>query len=125
MFVMAMCLVGLACQRAVPPPATYPVQGKVLLDGQPLTDGAIEFSPLTEPAVNAFGELGAEGAFSLSIIHGNERVKGAMPGDYRVTISFAARKEKDKRAPITIEGTRTVKAGDNLFTFELTSPPNP
>jgi hypothetical protein len=109
------------CRRTTPPPVTCPVRGKVLLDGKPLADGAVEFRALSEPSWTTLAEIQPDGTFSLSILHENRRIAGALPGAYRVTISFASRQEKDKRAPVVLEKTYTVGEGDNDFTFDVTS----
>ena len=122
--VLPLFALALGCQAAVPPPTTHPVHGKVLIDGKPLADGAVEFRALAEPSWTTIAEV-KDGAFELSILHENRRIKGALPGDYRVTVVIASRQEKDKRPPIVLEKTYTVAAGDNEFTLEATSPAGP
>ena len=115
-------LLAPGCQSSTPPPTTHPVHGKVLVNNELLTDGAVEFQALAEPSWSALADIQSDGTFSLSTLHEGKRIAGALPGEYRVTIVFAARKEQDKRAPITLEKTYTVTAGENNFTIEVTAP---
>jgi hypothetical protein len=71
-----------------------PVSGIVTLDGNPVADGAIRFSPTGEnPSgfVVAGGDTIKNGRFSIS------REVGLVPGTYRVTINAPnARAERSK-----------------------------
>src|SRR5258708_5413571 len=119
-----LCLVSaLGCEGRTPPPATHPVRGKVLLDGQPLTAGAVEFRAVDGGALTTLADIQADGAFALSILPEGRRVPGAVAGEYRVTVLFAAKHESQKRAPIVVEKTVTVTAGENVITVEASSPP--
>jgi hypothetical protein len=64
-----------------------PISGTVTLDGQPLAEGAIQFSPAggatAGPAVSA-GALIEGGRFSI------DREHGLIPGSYRVGVNAAA-----------------------------------
>lgn len=73
-------LVAAGCGETHDP--TYPVTGKVTLNGQPLTTGTVTFTPENGPS--ATGEIGADGTYSL--ITPPER-EGAMPGTYQVSVS--------------------------------------
>ena len=80
-------LVALAgCSRSGPPlPTAVPVKGRVLLpDGQPLRQARVMFNPTGIPAIEAFADLDANGAFSLQTYRPDD---GAVPGEYKVTIS--------------------------------------
>ena len=118
------CLLPLVagCDSAPPPPATHPVHGTVRLDGKLLEDGVVEFQPLDDAGHRAQGEIQPDGTYKLSILHDRKRIDGAVPGEYRVTILFMAKKETDKRPPQTLETTYQVVEGDNLINLELKNP---
>jgi hypothetical protein len=63
-------------------PARVPVSGQVLIDGQPLKYGQIQFIP--DNARLSGGRLDAEGRFTLSCFEKND---GAVLGLHRVTIT--------------------------------------
>ncbi|MFN0019514.1 MAG: hypothetical protein ACKVP0_14740 [Pirellulaceae bacterium] len=77
-------------------PVLYPVSGKVLVDGEPLTKGFVVFHPDDDrPIAGADlprGELNKEGVYEL---RSGERV-GAPPGNYRVVI---VAQDMNSRAP--------------------------
>lgn len=67
-------------------PQTVPVEGKVLLDGEPLTQGSVRFvSDTGRPAGSAIGE---DGSFKVVSISGNDQRKivGLVPGRYRISV---------------------------------------
>jgi len=59
-----------------------PISGKVLIDGEPLTYGFVQFIP--DNARPAQGKLDANGRFSLSCFEAND---GAVIGVNHVTVS--------------------------------------
>lgn len=59
-----------------------PVKGKVFVDGQPLTHGVVQVVP--EGARPAYGELNAEGEYSLMTFKEND---GTVPGVHPVTVT--------------------------------------
>jgi hypothetical protein len=77
------------CGKSDPRPR-FTVQGKVTLDGQPLTGGAVYFFPILDPdqelpasaSVASIGELGDDGSFKLS----TAGKSGAPVGKYRVRL---------------------------------------
>lgn len=84
------CLAALAplvgCQRPAFPVA--PVHGKVMIDGQPLTEGKVMFAPIAqgggmESGKPAFGPLQGDGSFVLSTYSDND---GAVVGEHWVSI---------------------------------------
>ena len=75
-----------ACSRS--PVALANVSGKVLLDGQPLAGGVINFQPIasgtgTNGGPGSTARIGPEGRFSLTTIRG---APGAVVGKHRVKI---------------------------------------
>ncbi|MAT72370.1 MAG: hypothetical protein CMJ58_22940 [Planctomycetaceae bacterium] len=116
---------------------TAPVTGVVTLDGQPVTTGAIIFTP--DSGWVGQGELDAQGRFALST-YGDQ--DGAIVGHHRVAIVAesgddpAEHFERPPTAPIrsliperyadnrTSGLTADVKAGvDNEISFPLTTKP--
>ncbi len=86
--VLALVLASSGCGRGgAPVPQTHKVTGKVAYeDGSALTGGAITFTLASDRSVTASGDIGADGAFTLYTIVGNQRFSGAMEGEHRVTI---------------------------------------
>ena len=78
-----------ACTACKPSPfALVPVSGTVLLDGKPLTGGAISFQPIVAgKGVNggpgSTARIGAEGRYSLATVRGQP---GAVVAKHRVKI---------------------------------------
>src|SRR5262245_24882447 len=62
---------------------TSPVEGVVLLDGQPLAGAAIGFVP-QGTGRDATGQTNAKGEFSMSTFEPRD---GVVPGEYKVVIS--------------------------------------
>lgn len=77
----AFCLVAaLGCGDGRP--ARVAVSGKVLIDGQPLTQGIVQFVPVgTRPSA---GKLDQEGKFTLTCFDGDD---GIVPGTHKVMIA--------------------------------------
>jgi hypothetical protein len=63
-------------------PQRVPVSGRVLIDGQPLTQGALMVAPQNErPSMAA---IGPDGSFELSCY---EKGDGAVPGTHKVSVT--------------------------------------
>ena len=82
--VLALMVLQAGCSRDTTP-KTYPVQGKVVYKGsqQPLTQGTVLFESVSEPKVQASGELQPDGSFELASDLGKP---GTVPGEHRVLI---------------------------------------
>lgn len=66
-----------------------PVSGTVCVNGKPVENIAVSFSPIPGQAVlapTASGITDANGRFTLSIV-GEHRISGAIPGKHRVTLN--------------------------------------
>jgi hypothetical protein len=64
-------------------PKTYPVRGTVTYNGEPVVDANLNFQ-LAVGSGNAFAKTDSEGKYELMTFeHGD----GAVPGDYRVSIT--------------------------------------
>lgn len=134
-FLIAMVLATAGCGGASTG-GRLPISGEVLLDGQPLDEGAIHFEPSVEEKVKMdAGGVIKNGKYSLTAEH------GLPPGKYIVSITSSA---KDTRTADEImkggpdaEGpkqridakynaqttlTAEVKPGANKFDFKVESP---
>jgi hypothetical protein len=67
---------------------TYPVQGKVLLDGEPAAYVHIDLEPMdaAQGGAPADGQTDGEGHFELRTFSNNEDPDGAVPGRYRLVV---------------------------------------
>jgi len=69
-------------------PAVEMVEGIVNLDGQPVGDASVFFSPAPGSAgLPAAGKTGSDGRFKLTTIRSKQGGGGAVAGDYVVTVS--------------------------------------
>ena len=65
-------------------PGTIPVGGKVLYQGEPVSQGTVLYSPVdTNSGRLARGALQADGSFELTTLKSGD---GALPGEYRVSV---------------------------------------
>jgi len=92
LFVMTAIFVGLCggCGRS--PYELAPVEGKVTVDGTPLTNARVMFAPIAagenrNSGKPAFGTLGADGHFVLATYDEND---GAVVGEHWVTLISTA-----------------------------------
>ena len=109
--VLLACLVGVSgCgRRPQGYPETAPVSGRVTLDGKPLAGATICFSPPEGRSSSATTDQA--GWYELSYAG---RVKGAMPGRNRVTISKPV---PDDPANLTQEERALLEAGEFSLPF--------
>jgi hypothetical protein len=83
LFVLAGLVAGCG-QRTLPQSQTYPVKGRILLQGQPASFVLVRFAPVGNAGMEAIGRTDKDGYFELRT--GNEGHDGAVPGQYTVTI---------------------------------------
>jgi hypothetical protein len=84
---LAVALAGCGEAHALLSAPVYEVKGQVLLkDAKPLPRGRVVFVPVEQSAIQAFGDLEADGTFTLKT-RGTEH--GAVVGRYRVRIEPA------------------------------------
>lgn len=67
-------------------PAVEFVEGEVLLDGAPLADATIGFSPAEGAGLGAFGRTDAAGRYRLTSAGAGRSLAGAPIGSYIVTV---------------------------------------
>jgi hypothetical protein len=110
----------------------YPVEGKVVYpDGQPLTEGTVEFETIEDikTRLNARGEIQPDGTFRLTTYVDND---GAVAGEHRALVMppLAVDNSAPVKRPIKAHyrgyetsGLRfTVKPEPNTFTIEVQRP---
>ena len=124
----AAALAGLAgCMGTGPAlPAAVPAKGVIqLADGQPLREGRLELSPKAKDGIEAFGDVHADGSFTLTSYKPND---GAVPGRYVVTISpynYAAPGGSPKpSADAARIPAKYLEAGTSNLEVEIKSPDN-
>ena len=106
------------------------VSGKVTLDGAPVADATITFSPKATGS-SAVTRTDAQGSYSL---RQTKALEGAAPGQYSVKISTYQMANPDAEPPLPAipekiplkynfqsELVKEIKAGDNTIDFELKS----
>jgi predicted small lipoprotein YifL len=139
--VFTVCLSG--CGPAGP--KTYPVKGKLTINGQAPKDVNMAFYPVGANLEAAGAEMAADGSYTLKT--GREGKAGAMAGDYKVVLSQntqtlgagqykpgaeggAPNMQRPSAGPLnfperylaaaTSDKTVTVKAGDNTINIDIT-----
>ena len=116
-----------------------PVSGRVTLDGKPLANAAIVFSPVAsadnmEPGPGSGGKTDADGRYILTIV--GKGTRGAVIGKHKVRITMIPdvdpsddRPQRPKPLPPRYSGKNTTleydvtPSGSSSANFELTSTP--
>ncbi len=95
-------LLGLVGCNKAPVLKTVAAGGIVTHQGQPVEGASVSFYPVTaESGRSAFGVTGSDGRFTLQTpVGGSTNSKGALAGDYKVTVV----KSSD---PVAMQGTAT------------------
>jgi hypothetical protein len=126
----ALALAMFACGCTSPAlPRTYPASGSVVYsNGQPLSDGAVLFTPTAgDPLLRILGEVAKDGTFTLRTQKDNQKVEGAPAGEFEVQVllPFVTEPRDDlKRArtrppPVTLPNSYKVEEKENTFRLEL------
>lgn len=104
-------------------PVVHPVTGSVTLDGMPLPNAIVHFSP--DKGTPSAGITDAAGKFELQEKTG---MKGAVVANHAVSISTdldGTRKKENEKVPAKYNTATTlsavVKEGENKFEFPLKS----
>ena len=66
-------------------PRPVKVTGKVTLNGEPVEGARVQFVPVLDTGKQANGSTGRDGQFELTTVENND---GAIPGDYKVVITY-------------------------------------
>jgi hypothetical protein len=76
------------CSSPPPKPTTYPAVGKVqFTGGKPFAGGIVSFTSTTDPRNVMEAMIADDGTFELSMMHGDQRINGALDGKYQVMVS--------------------------------------
>ena len=81
-FVALLCVVGCSPRG----PVVQFVEGTVTLDGVPVSDADVCFTPKGAEGMPALGKTDANGQYRLTAAQGGEFGKGAVLGDYDVRV---------------------------------------
>jgi hypothetical protein len=84
--IFVVCLMACGCGRVSD---AVPVAGIVLVDGKPLENVAVSFTPISGQAIpgpSSSGITDDQGRFVLKTV-GDQRTAGAVPGKHRVTLN--------------------------------------
>ena len=132
LFLVAVCVtVGfVGCGGPADFEGLQPVKGKVTLDGQPVTDGFVQFWPADKTQPTSYAQINSDGTYELTAGEGQ---MGAVAGQHKVTVngpeenSFDDAPQPDvavpeiysmvDTTPITVE----VQGGENNIDLELSS----
>jgi hypothetical protein len=107
---IALLLAGCGGGAADDRPALAPVTGKLMLDGQPVPNADVQFSP--EKGASSNGRAGADGTFTLTYGDGTP---GAAVGKHAVTVTAGGpTPEQQKALDAWAEGDRTVTVPKNV-----------
>jgi hypothetical protein len=98
-------------------PKTWSVKGKALNAGRPFVGGTIEFQPSGE-GQRAIGEIGPDGSFSVFTFFDNDKIDGAVPGTYRVSIIPPIPPDQNVQS-FNLPKTYTIEPRDNDFTIDV------
>jgi hypothetical protein len=117
---VAIVLVFTGCSSPrTPPPATYPVKGKVTYKGgSPLTGVMIEFRSTSDPSTTMMANIQADGSFELFTIFGNEKLAGGIAGPCQVTVHPPIVPGKSPSAHVLTQPI-TIEPKENNFTIEI------
>ncbi len=94
-----------------------PVEGVITLDGQPLEDATVTFTPMGSVGneiQQSFGRTDASGKYSLELLSGKQ--SGALIGNHNVGIAKNIETESDI---MTREEAQSVQLPKHEFTFEV------
>ena len=81
-FSATLCIVGCGDGRL----KTEPVRGVITLDGKPLADATVNFTPENEgEGIASFGQTNEQGMYLLQTLSGAADA-GTLPGEYIVTV---------------------------------------
>lgn len=94
------------CGRPSDGPPTFPVHGKLLIDGQPAMDAQVIFHPAAgknfdQRGARPTGKVGADGGFTLTTYHLGD---GAPAGEYSVAVYWARNPTSLEPSPDRLNG---------------------
>ncbi len=127
---LAAALTALGCsssEQVVKWPELHPAKGIVKVGGKTVSGGFVHFRPEDSATVDFVitSEVGADGTFSLTTGHAQdrkaERKPGAPAGKYIVTYSQPQGDQTAGKSALPIQGSQPVTIGssDNNLTVDL------
>lgn len=110
-------------------PTLYPVRGKALRGGTPLTSGLLRFTPAPETPESRdwliTAEISTDGTFEVQSLHSlsQKRGVGAPAGTFRVhlTISGGDQTQGSRIQNLTLANPVIIKAEPNDLTLDFSS----
>ena len=97
-----------------------PVSGRVVFNGQPLADVAVNFGPVTgglDGAYAAYGKTGSDGRYALKLVDNGRR--GATVGKNRVTLNESGTGGESDGAAPKLQFKLPPSARDGTLMFEV------
>jgi hypothetical protein len=110
---------GLSDGRVVKDYKFNPVKGRVFTGDQPMTQGTVEFQPVSDPNFTSAGPIQPDGSFTLTTIMPGKTNSGAPEGEYRVMISVPQPPGQRPVGPFRIPEKITVNPGENDFKLRI------
>ena len=97
-----------------------PVSGRVLVDGQPLANVAVNFGPLTggmDEAYASYGKTDEQERYTLKLVDGGQ--PGGMVGANRVTLNESSPGAESDGAAVRVQFKLPPTARDGTLRFEV------
>jgi hypothetical protein len=105
-------------QSELPKPETYPVRGRVLLNGEPARFIRVRLEPENPKGQDATGTTDADGNFELRTWSNDDTPDGAVPGKYRISLEDSKTPENAIAVP---KGVKATLLPDDLRGKEVTT----
>jgi hypothetical protein len=104
-------------------PRTYPVTGRVTMNGQPITSGSVQFVAVEGANYEPVSDIGADGTYRLVTLE----KEGAPLGKYKVLVRSVA--PSDPKDPYSIPKStipeKYAKVDETDLVMEVVSSPGP
>jgi hypothetical protein len=97
-----------------------PVSGRVIVDGKPLANVAVNFGPLTgglDAAWASYGKTDEQGRYTLKLVEGGQL--GGMIGANRVTLNESSPGAESDGAAVRVQFKLPPTARDGTLRFEV------
>lgn len=100
--VLLLCVLGLilwapGCGPKLP--RTYPVKGKVLVEGgdvKKLAGALVEFESVADKSIRAYGSVNPDGTFEMSTQTAGAGLSGVVEGQHRVRITMVVERNEEE-----------------------------
>ena len=122
-FVIGMALLLPACDSGDARKPTFPVTGKLVINGKAAEHATVIFHPVGDADPNAIrprGKVNADGTFKLTTYDGDD---GAPAGKYRVTAEWWLADRKSDAPPSNRLPPKFANADQSGLTAEVRSEP--